>query len=82
MENRGGAGLDALGIGRRGVLIQIQGCIDKKIFRRLLELGFVSGAKVRIEQKSMAGDVLLVEVCGYLLSIRKNIAKYILVSEV
>lgn len=54
--------------------------LDLKIKQRLLELGFVSGANISIQQKSILGDVLLVNVNNYLMAIRKDIAKYIIVN--
>ena len=49
--------------------------IPLNIKRRMLELGFVSGVKVRLLQLSFLNDVMLVELNGYTLSLRKNIAQ-------
>lgn len=50
---------------------------DLKIKRRLMELGFVVGESVRLEEVSMFKEVMLFSVRGYLISLRKEIAKYI-----
>ncbi|MBR1890641.1 MAG: ferrous iron transport protein A [Clostridia bacterium] len=49
--------------------------IDKKINQRLCEMGFVSGQKVRVTNKSIFGGVRLVEIRGYTLSIRTSLLK-------
>lgn len=41
--------------------------------RRFLELGFVPGESVRVVAKSLQKKVLLVEVKGYLLSVRTDL---------
>lgn len=51
---------------------------DYKTKRRLLELGFVKNARVVLCGKSFLKDVLLFEVNGFMLSVRKVIAKNIL----
>ncbi|MBQ8908826.1 MAG: ferrous iron transport protein A [Clostridia bacterium] len=57
--------------------------IDKaaplKIKRRLLELGFTCGQAVKIIRKSLFGQTYLIEIRGYLLSIRKSLTDYIVV---
>lgn len=53
--------------------------ISLKIKRRLLELGFVKNTIITLSQKSFLNEVLLVELNGYLLSIRNDIAKNIIV---
>lgn len=44
---------------------------------RFAELGFVSGAKVRVNKKAPLGDPLEVTVMGYSLCVRANEAKRI-----
>lgn len=51
--------------------------IEKNIKRRLLELGFITGQKIKLLQTSFLGDVLLLEINGYLISLRNNIANKI-----
>ena len=52
-----------------------------KIKRRLLELGLTAGQKVKVLRRSLAGGVLLVEVRGYTLSLRRESAKWIEVAK-
>lgn len=49
-----------------------------KIKRRLLELGFVKDTWVTLENESQMGDVMLFNLNGYLLSMRRDVAKLIL----
>ena len=50
-----------------------------KIKRRLLDLGFTPGQKVRILRKSILKKVFLVEIRKFVLSLRREIVQYILV---
>ena len=49
------------------------------IKRRLLELGFLPGRKVKIAKKSLSKKTVLVQIEEYLLAIRCSIAKAIIV---
>lgn len=53
-----------------------------KIKRRLLELGFFNGTIITLNQRSFLNEVLLVELNGYLISLRADIAKNIIVENV
>jgi Fe2+ transport system protein FeoA len=67
---------------KMGKMYKICGISSKapfKIKRRLLELGFTSGQKVCVERKSLLGQAFLVQVRGFMLSMRKDIVNYILV---
>lgn len=74
--------MDNLLSAKKGRYFVVQG-IDKsspvKIKRRVLELGFTKGQKVRVVRKSLLGETYLVELRGYILTIRKDIAKLILI---
>ena len=50
-----------------------------KILRRFLELGFTVGQKVKILSTSLKKRVFLIEVRGYLLSVRANLLERIVV---
>lgn len=50
-----------------------------KIKRRILELGFTKGQSVKISRKSLLKKAFLVEIRGYILTIRKDIAGLILI---
>ena len=66
---------------KRGVFYLIKGLskiAPLKIKRRLMELGLFAGQKVRLIRKSLIGKAYLIEVRGYTLSIRKNLASFIL----
>ena len=52
---------------------------DEKILRRFLELGFAIGVKIKIVSKSLQKKVCLIEIRGYLLSIRTNLLSEIYV---
>lgn len=57
--------------------------IDKKaplkVRRRLAELGFVSGQLLKVERKSFLGETYLIEIRGSCLSVRKALAKFLIV---
>ena len=50
-----------------------------KIKRRLLELGFTKGQSVKVVRKSLIGKTFLVELRGYTLTLRQDVAKLILI---
>lgn len=51
--------------------------LDTKTKQRILELGFVPGANVGLENKSFLGDAILINLDGYLIALRKDIAQQI-----
>ena len=68
--------------GESGIILRFDEVINQKIKGRLLELGFVFGQKVTLEQISVFGDVMLFSLRGYEMSLRKDIAKHIMCKEV
>ena len=70
-----------LGVGRSATIYGFLDGINYGVKRRLLELGFVKDTIIKTDNISILKDVMLFELNGYLLSLRKNIAKYILVVE-
>ncbi len=60
----------------------ISNLASTKIKRRLLDLGFTKGQKVRCVHKSMLGKDFLLELRHFTLSLRGEIVKYILVKSV
>lgn len=56
--------------------------LNDKIKRRLLELGFLKNTQVMLSQKSFLSEVLLLELNGYTISLRSDIAKYIKVDKI
>lgn len=71
--------LAELGIEAVGVVTGFKN-LDVKTKQRLLELGFIYGAKVSIDKKSFLGDSLLINLSGYLIAIRRDVAQKILVA--
>ena len=69
-------------IGQYGNIVGYSLYVDEKLKRRRLELGFCLGTKIRILYVSVFNKVALVEINGYVLSIRKNILKNIYVEVV
>ena len=51
--------------------------MDFKVKRRLLVMGLLEGCIVKIAGVSVLGKVFLLEVGGYMFSIRKDVAKQI-----
>lgn len=66
--------LASLNVGDRCEIVGFSKSLDVSTKRRLLELGIVPGKIVVLEQISFLGDVLLIQINGYLLSLRKSIA--------
>lgn len=52
-------------------------CKHIPIARRLTELGFVKDAKLKVIQFSALKKTLLIEIDGYVLSLRANVAELI-----
>lgn len=76
--------MEILGKIKKGIFCKIVGFVENvplKIKRRLLELGLTSGQKVRIVRKSILGKACLIEVRGYLLSLRTSLLSYLIVEE-
>ena len=56
-------------------------CGEKdKVYRRFLELGFSLGQRVKVLEKSLQKKVFLIEVRGYVLSVRTSLLQKIEVS--
>ncbi len=52
---------------------------EDRIFRRFLELGFSRGEKVKVVFSSLANKVFLIEIRGYILSVRKDLLERVVV---
>ncbi len=52
---------------------------DDNLLRRFLELGFTVGQKVKVVSSSLMRKVFLVEIRGYLLSVRRELLNRIVV---
>lgn len=69
--------LSELKIGHEGKIIGFNPACPTKIKRRLLDLGFIEGTKIRLVRKSMLNKVVLLELRGYVLSLQKKIAEFV-----
>ena len=67
--------LSEFAIGERGVVKYVQG--EKKIRRRLFDMGLTPGAEVFLRKKAPLGDPLQITVRGYELTLRKAEAEFI-----
>ena len=64
--------------GRVYAIFRIKKCCPTKLRRRLCDLGFLGGEKVKILSKSLLKKVFLVEIKEYTLSIQRELCKYII----
>lgn len=55
--------------------------LDYKICRRFCDFGITKGEKIKVKEKSLLRRVLLIEIRGYILSIKSSLARYILVEK-
>ena len=67
--------LNQLGIGCRGSVVAVGG--DREVRRRLLEMGFTSGASVEVIRRAPLGDPIEFRLRGYCLSLRDEQAQYV-----
>ena len=70
--------LSELKTGEEGKIEDFKSDCTNKIRRRLLDLGFTSGERVRLARKSILGKVILIEIRGYTLSLQRKIANYVI----
>ncbi len=59
-------------------IVGFNGQFDR-ILRRFLELGLSRGEKVKIVSTSLQNKVVLIEIRGYVLSVRKNLLDRVVV---
>ncbi|MBX2925820.1 MAG: ferrous iron transport protein A [Chitinophagaceae bacterium] len=71
--------LSEIPAGRKAIIKEIQ---KDDFFLKLMEMGFIPGEQVKIEQVAPLGDPISVYVAGYNLSLRLNEAESILVEEI
>jgi ferrous iron transport protein A len=55
---------------------------DDEIFLKLMEMGFIPGEKVVIEQVAPLGDPIAIQIAGYQVSLRLNEASKIMVEPI
>ncbi len=69
--------LSQLPIGESGTVVSVGG--DRELRRRLLEMGFCNGAIVQVVRKAPLGDPIEFRLRGYLLSLRSEQARHVMI---
>lgn len=64
-----------------GVPVTIRDFEKDEIFLKLMEMGFIPGERVIVQQVAPLGDPIAIEVAGYHLSLRLNEAEKVIVEE-
>lgn len=69
--------------GKINVVYKIKNILgdNKKVIRRFLELGIIKGQAIKILNTSILKKVFLVEIRGYILSIKSDLLSYIKVEK-
>ena len=70
--------LSEIGIGKKAIIHSFE---KNEIFIKLMEMGYVPGEIVKVEQIAPLGDPISVCVAGYSLSLRLSEANEIIVEE-
>ena len=70
--------LSELGVGQKGIINSIN---DEELVLKLMEMGFLPGEQVVVEQIAPLGDPISVMVAGYQVSLRISEAEVILVEQ-
>ena len=65
-----------------GVPVKIKGIEADDLFLKLMEMGFITGETVVIDQVAPLGDPISIQVAGYHLSLRLNEAQKVIVEEI
>ena len=71
--------LSELKIGDSAVVVKFE---KDDIFLKLMEMGFIEGEKVKIEQVAPFGDPIAIRIGGYLVSLRLSEADKIIVEDI
>ena len=69
--------LSACQIGKLYTIDAIGEQLPLKIRRRMYDLGFINGQKIKVVRKSLLKKAILIEIRGYTLSLRSTIAGFI-----
>jgi Fe2+ transport system protein FeoA len=69
--------LDALPVGATGIVMAITG--ERKLRRRLMEMGLLEGSRLRVVKFAPGGDPVEIKVNDYFLSLRRSEAARIVV---
>ncbi|MEY3350186.1 MAG: hypothetical protein RIQ50_297 [Bacteroidota bacterium] len=68
--------LSELALGEKGIIVSLE---DKELELKLMEMGFLQGEEVVVEQVAPLGDPISVMVAGYQVSLRISEADSIIV---
>lgn len=71
--------LNELKLGETGIILKIEG--DKKLRKRLMDMGMLPGTDVKIVKVAPLGDPIEMKIKGFHLTIRKEDAKNILIED-
>lgn len=63
--------------GKYYILSSVSKDCPQNVRRRFFDLGFTCGQRIRKVRSSLLGKVILVEIRGYLLSVRSSLAKFL-----
>lgn len=64
-----------------GQTVKVRGILGSNVKRRLMDMGIVPGLEISVEGRAPLGDPIEVLVRGYKLTLRKNEAESVLVTE-
>jgi ferrous iron transport protein A len=70
--------LSELAPGKKAIIVALE---DQELVLKLMEMGFLEGEDIMVEQIAPLGDPISVMVAGYQVSLRINEAESILVEE-
>lgn len=70
--------LSEIEVGKTVIIKEVE---KDDFFLKLMEMGFIPGEKIKIEQIAPLGDPIAVYVAGYNLSLRLNEAESVIVEE-
>ncbi len=68
--------LSELQVGQKAIIISLE---DEELVLKLLEMGFIPGEDITMEQIAPLGDPVSVNIAGYQVSLRINEAETIMV---
>jgi len=68
--------LSSLGVGQKAIIVSLE---DEELVLKLMEMGFLPGEEVIVEQIAPLGDPISVMVAGYQVSLRISESDAILV---
>lgn len=77
-ENRCCSSLDQMSVGAKGQVVSVDG--RSSLVRRMMEMGIVPGAAVRVIKSAPLGDPLEISVRSYRLALRRAEAQAVTVA--